>query len=110
MNDQATESGQPLGVASWVTGEMDRLKAIGGRVVWSFADPRQVLAAADIVDLVGADYTLLSRLSETTLAAYAELVDADSSPALVRLSTGANSEHVTVLKRGQSVVCFEPMP
>jgi hypothetical protein len=43
------------------------------------------------------------------LSAYAELVDADPSPALVRLSTGANSEQVTVLKRGQSVVCFEPI-
>jgi hypothetical protein len=108
MNDQAVESGAPYSVAGWVTGELDKLKAIGGRVVWSFADPRQVLAAAEIVDLVGADYTLLSGLSETTLSAYAEIVDADPSPALVRLSTGANSEHVTVLKRGQSVVCFEP--
>jgi hypothetical protein len=109
MNNRATESGQPLGVASWVTGEMDRLKAIGGRVVWSFADPRQVLAAAEITDLVGADYSLLSGLSESTLSAYAEMVGADPWPALVRLSAGANPEQVTVLKRGQSVVCFEPM-
>jgi hypothetical protein len=109
MSDAANQSGAPLSVAGWVVGELDRLKAIGGKIIWSFNSPREVLAAADIIDLVGADYTLLSGLSETTLAAYAEIVDADPSPPLVKLSTGANSENVTVLKRGRSVVCFEPL-
>jgi hypothetical protein len=109
INNQAVESGAPLSVAGWMVGELDRLKAIGGKVIWSFDSPREVLAAAEIIDLVGADYTLLSGLSETTLSDYAKIVDADPSPALVRLSTGANSEQVTVLKRGGSVVCFESM-
>jgi hypothetical protein len=109
MENQAVESGAPLSVAGWATSELDRLKAISGKIIWSFNTPREVLAAADAIDLVGADYTLMSGLSESTLSAYAEIVDADPSPPLVKLSTGANSDHVTVLKRGPSVVCFEPM-
>jgi hypothetical protein len=109
INSQAIEADQPQPVAEWIAGELDRLKTLGGKVVWSFDNPREVLAAANIVDLVGADYTLLAGLSETTLSEYAKIVDADPSPAMVKLSTGANSEHVTALKRGQSVVCFEPM-
>ncbi|GAB2472369.1 hypothetical protein [Xylanimonas ulmi] len=116
MDAAATTSGAPLGVADWVRSELTKLRALrapraprgpGGRVTWAFDNPRQVLDAADIIDLVGADHVLLTGLTETTLEAFATVVDANPSPALRRLSTGANSEHVTALKRGSSVVCFE---
>lgn len=92
-------------VKSYITAQLERLYARGGRVAYLYNDIEKMLEDASFNRFDRADWTVLGPMSETTVAAYQKRLAQDIPPDLERLVT-SKGRGLAYLRRGVTNVVF----